>query len=193
MAIRRASEDDASRAGGGAGENRGTLIHTVGHSTRGSEEFVGLLESYTIEVVADVRTVPKSAHVPQFNREALAASLDAHGIGYAHMPRLGGLRHPRKDSVNTAWKNLSFRGYADYMQTPEFEQGLTELIELARRRRAAIMCAEAVPWRCHRSLVGDALLIRGFKVAHILSETSARPHELTPWARVKGLEITYPG
>jgi uncharacterized protein (DUF488 family) len=146
-----------------------------------------------VQRLIDVRTIPQSRHNPQFGRERLSASLEGAGIHYTHMPGLGGLRRPRKDSVNTGWRNTSFRGYADYMQTPEFEENLNRCIELAKEERVALMCAESVPWRCHRSLIADALLARGVDVREISSATQARPHELTPWARVEGTQVTYPG
>ena len=167
-------------------------ILTVGHSTRSIGEFIRLLKANAVDCVADVRTVPRSRHNQQFNRDVLPASLEAAGIGYEPMPELGGLRHTARESVNLGWRNASFRGYADYMQTPEFEKGLEHLIRLGSHRRVAVMCAEAVPWRCHRSLIADALLVRGIPTEDILSETSLRPHRLTPFAKVRGLEVTYP-
>jgi uncharacterized protein (DUF488 family) len=164
----------------------------VGHSTRSADDFIALLRAHRIHQLVDVRTIPRSRHNPQFAQDQLSASLNHAGIHYLHMPTLGGLRHTRRDSVNTAWRNASFRGYADYMQTPEFDDAIDELIRLARRRRTAIMCAEAVPWRCHRSLIADALLVRSLQVEEIASATSTRPHTLTPWARVNGQNITYP-
>jgi uncharacterized protein (DUF488 family) len=169
-----------------------TLIYTVGHSTRSSEEFIELLAAYHIQEVVDVRTIPKSRHNPQFGAEALRQSLAARGIGYSHMPTLGGLRHTTAASINQAWQNKSFRGYADYMQTPEFRRAITELIGRAREKQIVIMCAEAVPWRCHRSLIGDALLVRGVQVEDIMSVTNHKPHKLTPWAKVAGEDVTYP-
>lgn len=151
-----------------------------------------ILKHYKIELLIDIRTIPKSRHVPQFNKENLTKQLKKHKIAYLHLEELGGLRHAKKDSINVGWKNLSFRGYADYMQTPDFEEGLDMLMKKARGKATAIMCAEAVPWRCHRSLVADALLVRGYNVTHILSETSSREHLLTPWAVAKGLKIIYP-
>lgn len=151
-----------------------------------------LLQAFAIKLVADIRTVPRSRKNPQFESEALARSLESGDIGYVHMPKLGGLRHPQKDSVNAGWENLSFRGYAEYMQTDEFTSGLDELIRAAERQQTAIMCAEAVPWRCHRSLVGDALLVRHFDVLDIFSATNTRPHKLTAWAQVEGDRVTYP-
>ena len=169
-----------------------TTIHTVGHSTHPIDDFIRILKAHGIEQLADIRTIPKSRHNPQFNREALSASLAGAGIRYEHMPGLGGLRHPRPDSINTAWRNTSFRGYADYMQTDEFRKNLDHLIELAATNPTVIMCAEAVPWRCHRSLVGDALTARGVHVIDILSETKAQPHSITPFALVERDRVTYP-
>jgi uncharacterized protein (DUF488 family) len=168
-------------------------ILTIGHSTRSMEEFLELLQAHGIEQLVDVRTIPKSRRHPQFNREALERMLPSAGIAYVHMPGLGGLRHPRKDSVNTAWRNASFRGYADYMQTPPFEENLRRLIELAAQRRTAIMCAEAVPWRCHRSLIADALTARGIAVEDITSKSAPKSHSYTPFARIEGETVTYPG
>lgn len=167
-------------------------ILTVGHSTRTLDDFLSLLKSHSVERLVDVRSIPKSRHVPQFNRESLAARLRARGISYVHLKDLGGRRHTRKDSINTGWRNASFRGYADYMVTNEFREGLERLLQLAATKRTAIMCAEAVPWRCHRSLIGDALLVRGVKVEDIMSPTSSREHVLTPFAHVEGKTITYP-
>ncbi|MGA7884471.1 MAG: DUF488 domain-containing protein, partial [Acidobacteriaceae bacterium] len=167
-------------------------VLTVGHSTRPIEDFLALLAAHKVKQLVDVRTIPRSRHNPQFNTDQLAHSLSEAGIRYLHMPDLGGLRHSRKDSINLAWRNLSFRGYADYMQTPEFERALDRLIELAQQRRTAIMCAEAVPWRCHRSLIADALLARRIPAEEIVSRTTLRAHKLTPWARVDGTRVTYP-
>lgn len=167
-------------------------IMTVGHSTRTIDEFLDLLKAHGVEAVVDVRTVPRSRHNPQFNHDTLPASLKAEGIEYIHMPRLGGLRHARKDSRNTGWRNSSFRGFADYMQTEEFKVSLQELIEFSNARRIAIMCAEAVPWRCHRSLIADALALRGIEVEHIIGPIRLQEHRLTPFARVEGGNITYP-
>ena len=167
-------------------------VFTVGHSTRTIEAFIALLKAYGIERLADIRTVPRSRHNPQFNADALAASLADAGVAYVAMPALGGLRHPRKDSLNAGWRNASFRGYADYMQTDGFREAVEHLADMGRQRRTAIMCAEAVPWRCHRSLVADALGVRGVAVVEILSEADWRMHGLTPFARVDGTTITYP-
>jgi uncharacterized protein (DUF488 family) len=167
-------------------------IFTLGHSTLPIKRFVAVLQAYGIERLVDIRTIPRSRHNPQFNDTALADSLEAQHLDYVHMKALGGLRHPRKDSPNTRWRNEGFRGYADYMQTAEFETALETLIQMGRERRIAIMCAEAVPWRCHRSLVADALSVRDVPVVEILSESSYRMHTLTPFAQVEGVRITYP-
>lgn len=167
-------------------------IHTLGHSTRTQEEFLAILGSFRIDTVADIRTVPRSARNPQYDRNAFERWLQEAHVRYVHLRDLGGLRHARKDSINTAWKNASFRGYADYMQTSQFADAVDELISLAADHTVAIVCAEAVPWRCHRSLVGDALLVRGVSVLDIMSASTAKPHKLTPWAHVDGLHITYP-
>jgi uncharacterized protein (DUF488 family) len=168
-------------------------IFTIGHSTRPIDEFINILKALDIKLVADVRTIPKSRHNPQFNGDALAKSLKESGLDYVHMTRLGGLRHPMKNSHNRAWKNDSFRGFADYMQTEDFEIGLAELLEKAQKQQTVVLCAEAVPWHCHRSLIGDALLVRGVKVVDIISESTRRDHALTPWAAVNGTRVTYPG
>jgi len=164
----------------------------MGHSTRSLDEFISLLKTYNVAVIVDVRTVPRSRHNPQFNKETLPDSLKAAGVKYIHMPELGGLRRPRADSVNLAWENKAFQGYADYMQTKEFTEGLLKLVALIRENCLAIMCAEAVPWRCHRNLLSDALTVRGIKVKHILTETSTTNHELTPFAQLEGTKISYP-
>jgi len=169
------------------------IIYTIGHSTRSIEQFLELLRAHNIEELVDVRTIPKSRHNPQFGQEELAASLKQAGIGYVHLGKLGGLRHSRKDSVNLGWQNLSFRGYADYMATPEFQEGLDELKAIAGKKRVAIMCSEAVPWRCHRSLIADALTTQGWQVLHIQSRKTASPHELTPFLKVQDGKLTYPG
>ncbi len=168
------------------------LILTIGHSTRLLETFTRLLQAHHVTLVVNVRTIPRSKHVPQFNKDALQNSLHAVGIAYEHMPGLGGLRHPHVNSRNKAWRNASFRGFADYMQTDEFEESLDSLIDHARHDRTALMCVEAVPWRCHRSLIADALGVRGIRVEHILSGVRTQTHTLTPWARVWGKRITYP-
>lgn len=167
-------------------------IFTIGHSTLPIEQFIGSLKSFGIEHLADVRTVPRSRYNPQFNTDALAASLKEAGIAYTHMKALGGLRHPHKESPNGGWHNDSFRGYADYMASDEFLQALAQLIEMSRKVRTAVMCAESVPWRCHRSLVADALGVRGIPVVEIMPEGAWRMHALTPFARVEGMSITYP-
>jgi uncharacterized protein (DUF488 family) len=168
------------------------LLLTVGHSTRTLESFIALLQAHRVSLVADVRTIPRSRHCPQFNAESLPKPLKKAGIGYTHLAALGGLRHTSRASVNTGWRNASFRGFADYMQTPDFERGLTDLVRLTRRERLVLMCAEAVPWRCHRSLIADALLVRGLRVEHITSLGASKPHKLTPFARVTGERLTYP-
>jgi uncharacterized protein (DUF488 family) len=167
-------------------------ILTVGHSTRSMDDFLALLQVHGVKCLADVRTVPRSRHNPQFNGDQLAHSLREAGISYSHLSELGGFRHARRDSINNGWRNAGFRGYADYMQTSDFENALGALIGRAQKCRTAIMCAEAVPWRCHRSLIADALVVRGVKVVEITSQTSLRTHALTPWAYVEGTKITYP-
>ena len=168
-------------------------VYTIGHSTHSDDAFVKMLQSYGIEAVVDVRKISKSRHNPQFGEEELREHLGRHDIAYQRLEGLGGLRHSAKASVNTAWKNLSFRGYAEYMQTPEFKESLEKVIRIAAEKRTAIMCAEAVPWRCHRSLIADALLVRNISVVDIMSEETSRPHVLTPFAKVDGDTITYPG
>lgn len=168
------------------------VVFTIGHSTRAIAEFIGLLRAHGVRRVIDVRTVPRSRHNPQFNRDRLSPSLHGARIHYRHMPGLGGLRHPRRDSANTGWRNASFRGYADYMQTQAFRESLARSVELAKLEPTVLMCAEAVPWRCHRSLIADALLARGLEVREITSGIRTRPHALTPWARVDGTRVTYP-
>jgi uncharacterized protein (DUF488 family) len=177
-----------------AGRNNNPLaIYTVGHSTRDLTVFVELLRKHSVMQLMDVRTVPRSRRNPPYNAETLPEHLGAAGIRYVHLQALGGLRHASRDSINTGWRNASFRGFADYMQTPEFEKGLKELIELASVKSTAIMCAEAVPWRCHRSLIADALTVRGVRVLHIVSAGPAREHVLTPFACVEERRVTYPG
>ncbi len=168
------------------------VVFTIGHSTRTIEDFISLLREYGIQQLIDIRTIPKSRHNPQFNQADLRKSLKNKRIGYRHMKGLGGLRHAKKDSINMAWQNASFRGYADYMQTEQFEANLEKLIGYAQKKQIAIMCAEAVPWRCHRSLIGDALLIRGIEVENIMSHTKVEKHTLTPWAKRRGTKVWYP-
>jgi uncharacterized protein (DUF488 family) len=172
-------------------DSRPTLF-TVGHSTRPFDEFVEMLKAQGVRTVADVRRYPKSRKFPQFNDEALAVDLPKVGLAYVPLPALGGRRRPAKDSVNAGWRSEGFRGYADYMRTPAFQSGLQELIQIAGTAPTTIMCAEAVPWRCHRSLIADAMLVRGWRVLDIMSEKSATLHELTSFARVDGTRITYP-
>ncbi len=169
-------------------------IYALGHSTRTQAQLVDLLRHFGVTTAADIRTVPRSRRNPQFNREELELALPREGIRYVHLPRLGGLRRGLGPaSPNTAWRNASFRGFADYMLGEEFEHGLQELLALANAGPVAMMCAEAVPWRCHRSLVADALLARGIVVQHIQSARRASPHQLTPFAQVEGQRVTYPG
>lgn len=170
----------------------GPLVCTIGHSTRPIDTFLDLLKTNEIERVLDVRTVPRSRHNPQFNRDALPISLDTVQIAYIHLPGLGGLRHTRADSPNSGWHNLSFRGYADYMQSAEFHENVQWVAELANAERCVLMCAEAVPWRCHRSMIGDALLVRGVRVEDIIGPKGRKPHVLTTFADVNGVQITYP-
>jgi len=168
------------------------VVLTVGHSTRTLAEFIRLLKAHAVSRVVDVRTVPRSRHNPQFNKTSLPLALKKADLMYTHLPGLGGLRHAKHDSTNAGWRNASFRSFADYMQTPEFEESLEELIGLARHDRIALMCAEAVPWRCHRSLIADALLVRGICTEDIISPIRSTVHTLTPFAKVKGTAITYP-
>jgi uncharacterized protein (DUF488 family) len=168
------------------------IVLTIGHSTRILDEFIKILQAHRATLVVDIRTVPRSRRNPQFNKETIPESLKEAGIGYMHMPGLGGLRHPTRDSQNTGWRNASFRGFADYMQTEEFEETIKALIQLAEKERIALMCAESLPWRCHRSLIADALIVRGIKVEHIMSATNRTAHVLTPFALVDGRRITYP-
>lgn len=169
-------------------------IYAIGHSTHPLDVFISLLKAHGIRIVADVRTVPRSRHVPQFNQKSFKAALKAQGLGYCHFKQLGGLRKPRCDSTNLGWKNQSFRGFADYMQTEEFETGIAELIKLVESEGpVVIMCAEALPWRCHRSLIADALTARGLTVLQLDSRGHAKPHTLIPFARVKDGKVTYPG
>ena len=167
-------------------------IFTIGHSTRTWREFLDILRAHRVKRVIDVRSIPRSRHNPQFNREILSTKLRAARIGYVHLRKLGGLRHARRDSLNMGWRNTSFRGFADHMQTPEFEAGLHRLMKLAGLKRSAIMCAEAVPWRCHRLLIADALTVRGIQVADIMSMKRSQVHSLIPFAHVQGHRITYP-
>jgi uncharacterized protein (DUF488 family) len=173
-------------------KNSGLTILSIGHSTRTFPEFVEILKTYHVTLVVDVRSVARSRQNPQFNKKILPIALKLKAVNYVHMPEIGGLRRPKPDSVNTAWRNKTFRGYADYMQTKEFTEQLLNLLALARENCVAIMCAEALPWRCHRSLIGDALLVRNVKVEHIISKESTITHTLTEWAHVEGTKITYP-
>lgn len=168
------------------------VVNTIGHSTRTWEVFLGLLRAHGIQRVVDVRSIPRSRHNPHFNRETLSKKLRSARIGYVHLRKLGGLRHARRDSQNIGWRNASFRGFADYMQTPDFDAGLARLIKLAWQKKTALMCAEAVPWRCHRSLIADALVVRGIRVEDIIGAKRSQAHVLTSFARVQGNRIMYP-
>jgi uncharacterized protein (DUF488 family) len=184
-------------------DRQSPIIYTIGHSTRSLDKFVGLLEAHCVRQLGDIRTVPRSRRHPHFAIDALSVSLPRAGIAYRHFPGLGGLRKPRADSPNTAWRHSGFRGYADYMATPAFEKAIEQLLEFASAsasggfeggaHRTAIMCAEAVWWRCHRQLVADALVARGVEVRHISTDRTPPPHELTDFARVDGLKVSYPG
>lgn len=169
-----------------------SVVLTIGHSSRSIEEFIRLLQAHTVGRVIDVRTIPRSRHNPQFNKDSLPVSLRGARIAYSHLPELGGLRHTTKASVNLGWRNASFRGFADYMQTAEFEGALERVIRLSKSDRVAMMCAEALPWRCHRSLIADALLVRGVKVEHIMNLTHRSAHTLTAFAKIRGTQIVYP-
>jgi uncharacterized protein (DUF488 family) len=167
-------------------------LYTIGHSTRSLAEFISVLQSHGITLLVDVRTVPRSRTNPQFNRETLPAALAEAGIAYEHRADLGGLRKARADSPNTGWRNLSFRGYADYMQTPQFAAALQGLIVTAAQHRTAVMCAESVPWRCHRSLIADAFVAAGHHAVHLMSPGRADPHKLTSFAVITGGHVSYP-
>lgn len=168
------------------------VVLTIGHSTRPLDVFIALLAAHSVSRLIDVRTVPRSRHNPQFDRDTLPAALEVAGIHYAHVAGLGGFRHTHPGSPNMGWRNVSFRGFADYMQTPEFAENLAGLIEQATHERIALMCAEAVPWRCHRSLIADALVVHGIRTDEIINKTRLQTHALTPFARVDGTVITYP-
>lgn len=167
-------------------------IYTIGHSTHSLEDFLNIIKSYEITALVDVRSVPRSRHTPQFNRESLPDILKDQGIAYHHIAKLGGLRHSKKDSINTGWHNSSFRGYADYMQTDDFLDGINQLLEITKNQTVAIMCAEAVPWRCHRSMIGDALIVRGIKVIDIFDAKKSQEEKLTNFSKVRGIKISYP-
>jgi uncharacterized protein (DUF488 family) len=167
-------------------------IYTIGHSTRTADELVALLSAHEVDLLVDVRTIPRSHHNPQFNSDVLPATLGKAAIAYTHLRSLGGLRRPDPNSRNLGWRNASFRGYADYMQTREFGEAIEDLLALASTREVAIMCAEAVPWRCHRSLIADALLARGIETSEIVSTEQTTPHKLTSFARIEGTTVAYP-
>jgi uncharacterized protein (DUF488 family) len=187
-----ASTNITSSATSASADSDPCKVLTIGHSTRPIDEFIKLLSAHGVTQLVDVRTVPRSRHNPQFNADALPASLASAGIGYVHASGLGGFRPTSADSPNGGWRNLSFRGYADYMQSTDFADNLSSLIELARRDRVALMCAEAVPWRCHRSLIADALLVHGVASCEIVSAKRLQAHRLTPFAEVRGVSISYP-
>jgi len=172
--------------------NNKITIYTVGHSTHTLDEFIKILHAFEIGLVVDVRTIPRSRHNPQFNETELERELQHVDIEYIHLKELGGLRHTTKTSINTGWKNPSFRGFAVYMQTEDFQTGIEQLEMLAQKKRTVIMCAEAVPWRCHRSLIADALIVRNLHVEDIMSNKTSKPHQITPWAKINGISITYP-
>lgn len=168
------------------------IIFTIGHSTHPIDEFIELLKLHSVKEVVDVRSIPMSGHNPQFNTDTLKESLRKVHIKYKLLKKLGGLRHSKKDSINLGWRNISFRGFADYMATTEFSEGLDALIKIASKRNTAIMCAEAVPWRCHRSLIADALIKKGWAVLDIMSRTSAPKHRLTTFLKIRKGQLIYP-
>ena len=174
------------------GSEGGQVIYTVGHSTHPLGLFIDMLAASEITLVLDVRTIPRSRRNPQYSQETLPLALRGSNIDYSHLPGLGGLRRARKDSINTGWRNTSFRGYADYMQTPDFADSVQTLLAIATSARCVLICAEAVPWRCHRSMIADALVLRGLRVEHIISVRERKTHVITPWARTDGLQIMYP-
>ncbi len=178
---------------GSAAKSETSRVWTVGHSTRSAEEFNEILAAHHIQALVDVRSFPGSRRYPQFNRQQLATSLPENGVAYFHLRELGGRRPTRQDSPNTAWKNLSFRGYADHMDSDEFQQGIERLLEIAGEKRTAVMCAEALWWRCHRSLISDFLKARGVEVIHILDATHDQPHPYTSAARIVDGELSYAG
>ena len=173
-------------------ERQNLLIYTVGHSTRSIEEFIEILKTYCITLLVDIRAVPQSRHNPQFNKDKLSNTLKHSGLKYLSLPDIGGLRHPKRDSINRALKTSAFRGYADFMQTKEFTENLLKLVILAKENCLAIMCSEALPWSCHRSLISDALLVRHVQVLHIISKDSIIKHQLNEFAHVVGSKISYP-
>ncbi len=172
------------------------ILYTIGHSTRTFEEFLACLNSQKITHLVDIRTIPKSRRVPWFNKETLSKTLKKHHIAYTHLKELGGLRKPEKNSINSGWHNEGFRGFADYMQTEEFLEGLTRLNDLVKTEKVAIMCAEALPWQCHRSLVSDAEIARKIDVFHIMNDHTVKEHELTSFAVIdkkqQPVKIYYP-
>jgi uncharacterized protein (DUF488 family) len=169
------------------------IIYTIGHSTRAFDGLVDLLKTHRVKQLADVRSIPRSRRHPHFSIDRLSVALPLVDIAYRHAPQLGGMRKPRPDSTNTGWHHPGFRGYADYLATRPFEQGMAELLTWARDRPTAVMCAEAVWWRCHRQLIADALVARGVEVRHIISSVEPQRHELTEFARIEEGQVTYPG
>lgn len=169
-----------------------SIIFTIGHSTHDLVDFIKMLKSFCIEELVDIRTIPRSRKNTQFDIKTLPFALKKEKISYSHFPELGGFRHTRKDSINLGWRNLSFRGFADYMQTAEFEEALAKLISMLKEKTLVLMCAESLPWRCHRSLIADALSVRGICVAHIMGFTQYKVHAVTPWAKVRGAHLSYP-
>ena len=168
------------------------VLFTIGHSNRSIDAFIELLKDHDVEEIVDVRSVPKSRYCPQFNSDSLSESLRQAQIRYTHIEKLGGLRHTKKDSINLGWRNTSFRGFADYMATPEFSEGIDALMRIAPARKTAIMCAEAVPWRCHRSLIADAMIEKRWDVRDIMTSKAPRQHQLTPFLKVVNGQLTYP-
>jgi len=168
------------------------IIKSIGHGTKSLKELISMLKEANVEALIDVRSIPRSSHNPQFNKETIAEALTKEGILYIHLPEAGGLRHPKKDSPNKGWKNESFRGFADYMATANFLASLDQIIEIGKEKSAALMCAETLPWRCHRFLIADALMLRGIEVVHILSKGKEKKHLLTPWCQIKNGIVTYP-
>ncbi|QSR86462.1 DUF488 domain-containing protein [Candidatus Methylacidiphilum infernorum] len=168
------------------------IIKTIGHGTKTIEEFVGELKAAGVDFLYDVRSVPRSRHNPQFDKENLKAALEKESIGYRHLAEAGGFRHPRKDSLNWGWENESFRGFADYMATEKFSGALNQIVETARNKNVALMCAETLPWRCHRFLIADALVLQGIEVVHLFPMGKEKKHERTPWSKLYNGVLIYP-
>ncbi len=184
--------DGALRSMVGNDLKNSPTIWTIGHSTRPVEEFIAILKRRSVVSIIDIRTIPRSRKNPQFNLETLSGKLEDHGLTYLHAPKLGGLRRSKPDSINIGMENDSFRGFADYMQTAEFEIAIDELLIDSKQRRSAMMCAETLPWRCHRSLISDALVVRGIQVRHIIGNSKDMEHKLSRYAHVEGMVVTYP-